>query len=251
MKKSIALVLLLYGMINAEQGEFYQMFAAIEESDYSWVKDLMERYQFQRDPELMNRFLIYAREVVVDRNRSLTYRDEHAIAAGACVGAGVYLMSKIPWALLYYLIGASTLKESGYESLPGLAGGLLGCLGVYHMKNSMNEQPRRKIVLDSENLVVEQSNSLSRRDKLLFACGGLGAMWLSSLNPCTMHYKNDKGYHFDVDFPPQLAILTGGTIAGLLAVYLGSKALSAKPAEMIVSYLEAEVGDASAEPTRP
>ena len=95
MKKSIALGLFLFGMINAGQSEFsiQQMITAIEGCDYDRVKDLMEQHQFQQNPELLNRFLVSARDVIDERKDSIAYRDKLAFASGLCLGAATSLFT--------------------------------------------------------------------------------------------------------------------------------------------------------------
>ena len=53
-KKSIRLLVLLCGVINAEPSQFVvqQMLSAIEEIDAHAVKTLMEEYQFHKYPDL-------------------------------------------------------------------------------------------------------------------------------------------------------------------------------------------------------
>ena len=224
MKKSIALVLLLFGMINAEPSEFsiQQMITAIEGSDYGRVKDLMEHYQFQQDPELMNRFLICARDVFDERKGSLTYRDKCAFASGMCLGAGASsLLSRLHLAI--FISRHVGRKAGAYEALPGLAGGLLGCLGVYLMKHGMNVQPKLKVVGESDTPQdLEQSNSLCRRDKLFWASGGLIGICFSLLNPVGLRYGAYSNCYF-ASFSLAGEPTIGGMLAGLLGAILGRK----------------------------
>ena len=238
MKKSIALVLLLFGMINAEPSEFtiQQMITAIEGSDYGRVKDLIEHHQFQQDPELMNRFLICARDVVDERKGSIANRDKLIVASGACMATGVALSlpkrgvstkSSTTWQDTEKKTIETVTVYYEFPTVQGFIGGVaLSCLSLYLIKKCMHVRPKPQFVEPGAiRDVDEPSNLVSRRDLLL----GTSSVCCSSM---VCDIVLNRGGH------PAFLV-----VKGLLGLYLLKKALNAEQKftsdqELIVSYLE-------------
>ena len=104
MKKSIFLTLVVCSMALAEPSHFVvkQMFTAIEKVDAHVVKTLMNEYQFQSEPDLMNRFLISARDVVEEQKGYISLTSSRfdlltmAAGLGLCGISAMLGMSKSP-----------------------------------------------------------------------------------------------------------------------------------------------------------
>lgn len=111
-KKSIRLLVLLCGVINAEPSQFVvqQMLSAIEEIDAHAVKTLMEEYQFHKYPDLIDRFLVSARDVLGEQKGRISLGGSRFDLLTLALGLGICGVSAM-------LAMSKSSSGSGYQSL--------------------------------------------------------------------------------------------------------------------------------------
>ncbi len=134
MKKSICLILVLFGVINAKPSRFAlkQVVCAIESLDGRAVTDLVNKYEFQKEPDLLERLVLCAHDVMDEQKGLISLGASSLDVLSLVAGIGGALFS-VPLICSSWFGLDIELNESGMK----LGGTALLALSLYLCKRGI------------------------------------------------------------------------------------------------------------------
>lgn len=150
MKKSICLILALFGVINAKPSRFAmkQVVCAIESLDCRTVTDLVNKYEFQKAPDLMERLILCAHDVREEQKGFTSLSASPLDFLSLVTGIGGMLIS-VPLLCSQWLGLELESGESGMK----LGGAALLALSLYLCKRGIFCDTAKKNLSNAQEIV--------------------------------------------------------------------------------------------------